>query len=241
MKTIAFIPARSGSKRLKNKNIRIIKKRPLIYWTVRKAIKSKKFDLIIFSSDSKKYWSILKRFLILDNLFSKKIIFDNRNKKQSNSKMKIFDYIKFYLIEKKKINKDDLIVQLLPTAPLRDLNTISKAIELAKKTNKNIFSVNKYDFHVSFALSLSKNNNWKSLFKNSPLVTGKTQSQDQKEFLKPNPVVNCLWVKRINKKMKSIYINALAIKTGYIESFDIDDENDFLIVKSIMESKRTSL
>ena len=29
MKTIAFIPARSGSKRLKNKNIRIIKKRPI--------------------------------------------------------------------------------------------------------------------------------------------------------------------------------------------------------------------
>lgn len=105
MKTIAFIPARSGSKRLKNKNIRIIKKRPLIYWTVRKAIKSKKFDLIIFSSNSKKYWSILKRFLILDNLFSKKIIFDNRNKKQSNSKMKIFDYIKFYLIEKKRLIK----------------------------------------------------------------------------------------------------------------------------------------
>ena len=38
------------------------------------------------------------------------------------------------------INKDDLIVQLLPTAPLRDSNTISTAIELAKKTTKYFFS-----------------------------------------------------------------------------------------------------
>ena len=45
---IGFIPARSGSTRVKNKNIRLINGRPLIYWTVFKALKSKKFDKIIF-------------------------------------------------------------------------------------------------------------------------------------------------------------------------------------------------
>ena len=60
---ICFIPARSGSTRIKNKNIRLINKRPLIYWTICKALKSKEFDKIIFSSDSKNYYRILKYFL----------------------------------------------------------------------------------------------------------------------------------------------------------------------------------
>ena len=63
MEIIAFIPARSGSTRLKNKNISKINKRPLIYWTVIKAIKSKIFNRIIFSSDSVNYYKILLYYL----------------------------------------------------------------------------------------------------------------------------------------------------------------------------------
>ena len=52
---IAFIPARSGSTRVKNKNIRLIKDRPLIYWSIYKAIISKVFDKIIIAiSDGNK-------------------------------------------------------------------------------------------------------------------------------------------------------------------------------------------
>lgn len=75
------------------------------------------------------------------------------------------------------------------------------------------------------------------MFNNSPLKTGNTQSQSQKEFLKPNPVVNCLWVKNTSKANKSIYKGALAIKTNILESIDIDDENDFSIVKAILKNK----
>ena len=38
-----------------------------------------------------------------------------------------------------------------------------------------------------------KEKKWKAVFKNSPLITGKKQSQEQKEFFKPNPVANCVW------------------------------------------------
>jgi len=232
---ICFIPARSGSKRIKNKNIKILNGQPLLFWTFKSAIKSNIFDKIIFSTDSIKYYKILLQALNKKRLSTKKILLDLRSKKNSSSKKKIFDYIKNNFSNSKLINKEDLLVQLLPTAPLRKVNTILSAIRLAKKTKKNIFSVNRYDFHISFALKLFKNNTWKALFKNSPLLTGKTRSQDQKEFLKPNPVVNCVWVNKIHKRTKSIYSNALAIKTDYIESLDVDDKNDFFIVKSIME------
>ena len=50
--TLIFIPARSGSKRIKNKNIRKINGKPLIYWTIKYAKKYSKSEDILVSSDS---------------------------------------------------------------------------------------------------------------------------------------------------------------------------------------------
>ena len=51
---IAILPARLNSKRIKRKNIKNINGRPIIYWTIKKLIKSKLFDHIIVSTDSNK-------------------------------------------------------------------------------------------------------------------------------------------------------------------------------------------
>ena len=39
---IAIIPARSGSKRIKNKNIKLFKGKPIIYWVINELKKIKK-------------------------------------------------------------------------------------------------------------------------------------------------------------------------------------------------------
>ena len=236
MNIIAFIPARSGSSRLKNKNIKLLNGEPLIYWTVKSAIKAKVFDKIIFSSDSKKYYNILIKALKKNNLPIIKIFFDLRKKKDANKNKKIFDYIKIDLEKKYSFKKKDLLVQLLPTGPLRSIKTIRRAINLAKKTKKNVFSVNEYDFHLSFAMQALKRGNWKSVSKKSPLETGITISQNQKKFYRPNPLINCLWIKNIKKNRKTIYKNALALQTDKLESFDIDNLDDFNLVKSIAKN-----
>ena len=46
MKNLIIIPARKGSKRIKNKNLYKVNKKPLIYWTINLAKKLKKIDLI---------------------------------------------------------------------------------------------------------------------------------------------------------------------------------------------------
>ena len=51
---LILIPARGGSKGVKNKNIRIVGGKPLISWTIDVAIKSKLTPYIVVSSDSKK-------------------------------------------------------------------------------------------------------------------------------------------------------------------------------------------
>ena len=52
---------RSGSKGLKDKNIKLINGKPLMYYTIKQAIKSKIFDNIVVSTDSKKIGLIAKK------------------------------------------------------------------------------------------------------------------------------------------------------------------------------------
>ena len=59
---IAIIPARAGSKRLKNKNLKTINGKPLIYYAINTAIKSKLFDDVVISTDSPKILNKAKKF-----------------------------------------------------------------------------------------------------------------------------------------------------------------------------------
>ena len=51
---IAIIPARGGSKRIKNKNIKNFFSKPILYWTLKTLKKSNLFDRIIVSTDNVK-------------------------------------------------------------------------------------------------------------------------------------------------------------------------------------------
>ena len=230
---ICFIPARSGSSRVKNKNIRIINNRPLIYWTVLKALKSKMFDRIVLSSDSFEYYKILLKFLKKDKLKHQNLIFDKRDLSHSMTKSKIFDYLKYDFINKFKLKKKDLIVQMMPTCPLRSINTIKKSIRYSIRNKKNCFSVCEYDFHLAFAFEIKKSKGWKPVFKKSPMITGNTQSQSQKKYFHPNGVISCLFVRSLKKKSKSIYKNSYPIIVATEETLDIDTEEDLENLKKI--------
>ena len=62
MNRIAIIPARSGSKGLKDKNIIDICGKPLLAYSLEAALKSNLFDKVILSTDSQKYAQIGKSF-----------------------------------------------------------------------------------------------------------------------------------------------------------------------------------
>ena len=62
MKTICIIPARGGSKGIKNKNLQLLNKKPLIYYPIQAAKKSKICDEIFVTTDSKKIANIAKKY-----------------------------------------------------------------------------------------------------------------------------------------------------------------------------------
>ena len=67
------------------------------------------------------------------------------------------------------------------------------------------------------------------------MLTGKTRSQDQKDYLRPNPVCCCLWVRNLKKNKRSVFKNSLLYKTSKLESLDIDTKEDFHIADLLMK------
>ena len=61
MKVLAIITARKGSKRLKNKNKKILGKKPLVNWTIDFAKKINLFKDIIMTTDDNQILEISKK------------------------------------------------------------------------------------------------------------------------------------------------------------------------------------
>lgn len=66
LKNIVIIPARQGSKRIKNKNIKIFCRKPIIIWTYKILKKLNIFDKIIVSTDSNKIIKVCKSYGMKD-------------------------------------------------------------------------------------------------------------------------------------------------------------------------------
>ena len=72
-KAIAMIPARIGSERLKFKNLALLKNKPLIYYAINAAKKSKLFSKIVLNSDDEIFRKIAIRYNIGFYLRPKKL------------------------------------------------------------------------------------------------------------------------------------------------------------------------
>ena len=122
MKTIAIITARSGSSGIKNKNIKMIKNKPLIYYTIKFAKKLKFIDKLIFSTDSKKYLKIAQKYYPFENKI--------RNKKLSSKFVKSLVVIKYIIsYEKKKGNNYNNVLILEPTSPFRKIKDFENVLQ----------------------------------------------------------------------------------------------------------------
>lgn len=128
-KYLCVIPARAGSKGIKNKNIQELNGIPLIEHTLKFSKKLKSSFDIVVSTDSKKILNLGKKY----NFISDK----PRPKKLSRNNSLTIDVIKYELkrIEKKLKKKYDLILLLQPTVPFRKIQHVKiclKKIETGK-------------------------------------------------------------------------------------------------------------
>ena len=123
MNILGIIPARSKSKGIKNKNIKIINGKELIYYTIKRAKESKLISQLISSTDSQKYANIFHKYSVwTPGLRPKHLAVDESN---------IIDTLtyKTKLVEKIKNIKFDYVVLLQPTSPNRKKGEIDNNLK----------------------------------------------------------------------------------------------------------------
>ncbi len=120
---LAIIPARGGSKSVPKKNIYPLLGKPLLYYTIKEAKRSKYIDRLICSTDSKEIANIAKRY-------GCEIPF-LRPPHFSRDESPDLEWYRHALIwlKKKENYEPDLVINLRPTAPLRTAKQIDQAIK----------------------------------------------------------------------------------------------------------------
>lgn len=167
MVNVAIIPARIGSKRIKNKNIKIFFDKPMIYWTIKKIKKSRIFDLIVVSSDSNKILELSKRYGADITI--------KRLKNLSNDKSKTFDVIKHAIKFLEKLNlKINNVSCIYPCTPFLKIEDLKKSFAILKKNPKKlIMSIAKYSHPIERAFKLTRTK--RIIFNNKKFKNYRTQ------------------------------------------------------------------
>ncbi len=124
MEVLAIIPARSGSKSIKDKNIRKIGGKPLLVYSIEHALQSACINRVIVSTDSKRYAYIARRYgADVPFIRPPEISGDHA------TDLEVFEHALIWLLEHENY-KPDICVHLRPTYPVRDVRDIDNMIEI---------------------------------------------------------------------------------------------------------------
>ena len=122
---ICLICCRGGSKTIKNKNIKLFNKKPLLYWSLKNLIKSKVFTKIVLSTDSKKIEKIasLFKYVEIPGLRPKKLAKSDSNQFETHQ----------YIFRKLKIEDNNSIVCVFNNNPFITAEKIKESFQIFKK------------------------------------------------------------------------------------------------------------
>lgn len=225
MKRIAIIPARSGSKGLKDKNIKIINGKPLIAYTIDAAINSNMFDKIFVSTDSSKYADIAMQYGA-DASFL-------RSEENSSDTAGSWDVVREVIDKLKQQGEEyDEVMLLQVTSPLRTSEDIVKAIDLLHEKNGNaVVSLTECDHSPLWSNVLPEDMNMddfeKKEYKDLP-------RQMLPTFYRYNGAIYLVTAKELQNKEHMFEMGCFAYVMPRERSVDIDAEIDFIIAETLM-------
>ena len=143
----AVIPARIGSKRILKKNIKKFFGKPIIYYSIKAALKSKLFKEVVVSTDSKEIRSIAISFGAKCNFL--------RPKNLSGDNVGTAPVL-FHAIKELNI-KSDFFCCIYATAPLIDYKDLIKSYNQIKKHKSDAcFSVTSFNFPIQRSMRMDR-------------------------------------------------------------------------------------
>ena len=232
MKVIALIPARSGSKRIVNKNIKLLNGHPLIAYSIRAALDSGVFEKVICVTDDETYASVAKHYgAEVPQLRPQEI---------SGDKSFDIEWVQWILKYLLKAGESyDLFSILRPTNPFRLPSTIHRALKLFSEeaTADSLRAVQKVTEHPG-KMWLIDNKRMSPLlpFKNNGVPWHSSQYTSLPEIYVQNASLEIAW-SRIALENASIAGNTVIpfVSQG-LEGFDINNPEDWILAEHFINS-----
>lgn len=236
-KILAIIPARSGSKRIKNKNLKKIDNKPLIHYTLKYALNNDKYiDNFFLSTDS-------KTISDYGNKMYPNISPILRPKNISKDKSGDIEFVKHALdyFKKKENIIFDLIVIFRPTTPIREKNLFINCLKTLNKNNASSVRSAKCVKHVHpYWMYKIKKNKLIEVIKNKNFFHY-YQSQKLPDLFMHDGHCDIFFVKNLFDKknlrdMEKIYGKKMIyFKNNQKISVNIDEPFEFFIAKFFIE------
>ncbi len=225
---IAIIPARGGSKGLPGKNIKELCGKPLIAWTIEKALKSRYLDVVMVSTDSQEIADIAQRLdAAVPFLRPSELATDT-----ASSYDVVCHALDYYRLAG---NRDFAYTMLLePTSPLREDDDIDRVIE-ALDRNAELFDSIVTLGEVGEHPSIMKRFVDDGIAPFCSDLSQTTRRQDNAPAYFPFGVAYLVKTANLLEE-KSIYTNrCMGIQIRRYQNYEIDDIYDFICVEAVMK------
>lgn len=225
MKRIAIIPARCGSKGLKDKNIKLLVGKPLMAYSIECAIKSGKFDKVFVSTDSQKYADIAIEYGA-DASFL-------RSDENASDLAGSWDVVREVVKKFETLGEHfDEIMLLQATSPLRLPQDINNAFSLFYEKRANaVVSLTECDHSPIWCNTLPADGNMDCFdnkeYKNLP-------RQELPTFYQYNGAIYLIKAEELEKD-NMFSEGCYAYIMPRERSIDIDTALDFMIAETIMK------
>lgn len=227
MVALAVIPARGGSKRIPQKNKRLLAGRPLVAWTIEAAIQSKAIDHVIVSSDDQEIHEIALQMGSLDVGLRDRLADDH----SPSSAVTIDSVEKFLAVKGGQL---DFVFQLMPTCPLRNAETIDQFWS-------EFMNLKQPRSAISCASPLGLNPNWAierkpdgSFIRSDPDRWGK-RSQDLPNVYFPSGAIWCAEIQTLVAAGSFYSDDFDFIEIPAAAAFDIDTWEEFKIAELLVK------
>lgn len=227
-RVVALIPARAGSKRLKNKNLLSLAGKPLIAWTIESALNTKEIDDVIVSTDCVDIQKVALEF-------GASVPFLRPNSLASDTATT--DDVLMHAIKELSLHDNDILILLQPTSPLRDSAEISKTIlQLNDNTMQGVVSVCECEHSPMWSNILPNDLSMGDFIK--PEISS-MRSQDLPRYYRLNGAIYTYRVAFLNQYKRRFYSRKIKASIMPVnKSIDIDNEIDFQFAEFLMNQKR---
>ena len=214
---IAIIPARAGSKRIINKNLKSFNGKPIIAWSIEEAIRSNCFDEVIVSTDSQSIAEVAKKY-------GAKVPF-LRSASLSDDHTGLLDVIKDATHQLEKLEfRFKNVCCILATAPFIRSNYIKEGLEKITLNNQIfVISATTFKYPVQRSFTIDDKEGMKMLFEEHYF----TRTQDLTEVW--HDAAHFYWGSREKwQNAKKIFSNSSeVVEIPNIVAQDIDTPEDW--------------